>query len=96
MKHELLAGVFNALPLILLGLLLGIFTATDNARTVNKKSLISILVVVFSFTIGRYSAYTVMHIESAYSTKPLAALIWTLCMGLWIGVIYRLLEQGLK
>jgi len=100
LKNELFTGMADGLPIILMGLLLGVFTGTDTAKNNIKKrsneNIISIFVITIFYVVGRYSSYTIIHIDSAYSTKPCATFLWTVGIGLWVGVMYWLLKQGLK
>lgn len=100
MKHELLTGAADGLVLLLLGLLLGIFTATDNSHTANNKQKIFILpviIIALFFIVGQYLAFIFIGKNAPHFciTGP-AAFIWTLSLGLWMGIMYCMLEQGIK
>lgn len=93
------SGLADGFPILLLGILLGVLTATDydlNLEHRTTKPMLSIAVVALFYTLGRYFSYTIIHIDSAYSTLPFATFFWTLVMGLWVGVMYQLLRQGIK
>ncbi|MBC2578840.1 hypothetical protein [Clostridium sp. DJ247] len=79
-----------------MGILLGIFIGTNETKNRKRQKFFSIFVITIFYIIGRYFAYSILHIESAYSIKPLGTFIWTLCQGLWIGIIYFILQSGIK
>ena len=92
---ELRTAAIDGVSLILLGLLLAWLTGT-NGRVVRqpaKQGWISFILVPLFFFIGRYFNYAVVHIMSAYLEKAEATLLWTLGIGLWIGVMYWLLWE---
>ena len=97
LKHEFFSGLLDCLSLILLGLLLGRFVATDSNRDVNEKSkigLISVFVIASLFIIERYLRYfTLTYYNPGYFTNPLITFTFTLSLGLWIGIMYWLLRQ---
>ena len=93
------SGLADGLPILLLGILLGVFTATDTNNHLEQRAanpMPSIVTVALLYTIGRYFSYAIIHIDSAYSSLPIATLFWTVGMGLWVGVMYPLLKQGVK
>jgi hypothetical protein len=79
-----------------MGVLLGIFTAHSETSQKNRMSGLSILKVTFFYLTGRYIRYAFLHINSAYRSEPLGTFVWTLCMGLWVGAIYWMLQPGNK
>lgn len=91
---ELLMGLSDFLPILLLGILLGIFTAGNNTFRKNKQSCLSVFITALFYLAGRYISYAILHISSAYRSEPVGTLLWTLCMGLWVGVIYWMLQSG--
>jgi hypothetical protein len=96
---SLFSGLADGLPILLLGVLLGVFTATDTGSSLEQRAanpMLPIVTVALLYTIGRYVAYTIIRIDSAYSTMPFATFFWTVGMGLWVGGMYQLLKQGLK
>jgi hypothetical protein len=94
MINEFFMGLGDFLPILLMGILLGHF-ATDKSSVKRKKTNpLSIAVVSAFYIVGRYLAYAVVNIQSAYRSEPFATLIWTVSMGVWIGVIYWLLEPA--
>lgn len=98
--NEFLMGSSDAIPIVLMGLLLGIFTtkriSIETTRNNYDKS--NIFLVIFIFTIiflaGRYFLYYTKILASGYQTNPYLTFIWTLLMGTCIGVTYLLLGQA--
>ena len=98
LKYEFLSGLCDCLSLILLGLLLGRFIATDSNRDVNEKSkigLIPIFIIASLFIVERYFRYFTLTYNPGYFANPLITFVFTLSLGLWIGVMYWLLRQEL-
>ncbi len=93
---ELVMGLTDAIAFIISGVMLGVFIGTDSVQKRNKNNSLAILIIGLFYLLGRYLAYTVVNVQSAYATNPWATLIWTLCQGLWIGIIYYMLETGTK
>lgn len=93
---EFFTGFSDFLPILILGLLLGIFTTRSDTVQKKRSHWLSILIVAFFFLAGRYFSYAFLHISSAYRSEPVGTLMWTLCMGLWVGAIYWMLQSGSK
>lgn len=97
---EFLTGVSDAIPIAVMGLLLGIFTTKKISSKITKKSFYSreIILSTFIFTTiflaGRYFLYLANILPSGYQTNPYFTFIWTLSMGACIGVTYILLGQA--
>lgn len=98
--NELVTGGCDAVPIIVMGLLLGIFTAGNNNHENRKKpvSLSNILISCFIFstifTAGRYLFYYTGIMRSGYHTHPGFTFIWTVLMGICIGITYILLGKA--
>jgi hypothetical protein len=99
LKYEFLSGLCDCSSLILFGLLLGRFIATDSNRVINKKSksgLIPVFIIAGLFIVERYFRYfTLTHHNPGYFENSLVTFTFTLSLGLWIGVMYWLLRQEL-
>ena len=99
-KQELFMGVADALPILVMGVLLGGFVSTtQNSHSRSRSSranTIAILCIALCYIVGRYFAYGILHIDSAYISNPLGTFLWTLGMGVWVGIVYCLLESGLR
>ncbi len=99
MKHELLTGALDGISLLILGLLLGMFAATDSNQIAIKKTkkiVLSVFIIALFFIVGQYLAFIFIggNLPHFTITGP-AAFIWTLALGLWMGIIYLLLEEGI-
>lgn len=90
--------IVDGVTLASLGLLLGLFVATDSkersAMRISPGTL-AILAVPAVFIIGRLVSYTTFHIYSSYATRPLDTLLWCSAMGLWAGIMYLMLSPGI-
>ena len=97
LKHEFFTGLLDCLSLILLGLLLGKFIAVDSTRHGNEKSnlgLLSVFIIASLFVVERYFRYfTLTYYNPGYFSNHLTTFTFTLTLGLWIGLMYRLLRQ---
>ena len=94
--NEFLTGLGDFFPILLMGILLGIFAAHSDTTQEKRTHGLSILIVAFFYLAGRYFSYAFLHINSAYRSEPLGTFAWTLCMGLWVGAIYWMLQPGVK
>lgn len=94
--NEFLMGLGDFIPFLLSGFLLGKYIGTEHIQNRKRNSIASIFVVAFFYFTGRYFAYTLVHIQSAYLTRPLGTLIWTLCQGICVGTIYYILQMATK
>jgi hypothetical protein len=92
---ELRVSATDGLSILLLGLLLGRFTATAGQQAPRqlKGVKIAFLIIPLVFLIGRYFGYIFLHTRSAYSEKSIATFCWTLGIGGWISVMYWLLKE---
>jgi hypothetical protein len=94
---ELYTGIADSCGILLLGLLLGKHMADD--RLVGEKTaettFPAILAILVMYVVVRYFSYAVFHIDSSYTTRPLATFLWTAGMGGWIGVMYRLVGRDM-
>jgi hypothetical protein len=99
--YELTCAMCDGIPLVILGLLAGKYLAADNENKLRdqkrvKNNIISILIIGLFVTLGRYFSYIILNIESGYLINPIGTFFWTLSLGLLIGIMYCLFEQGLK
>jgi hypothetical protein len=96
MFNEFLMGLGDFIPILLMGILLGIFAGTDNTQIKQKNDILSIFIISIFYITGRYFAYSLLHIQSAYITRPIETFIWTLFQGLCVGTIFFNLQSGIK
>lgn len=97
--NEFLTGICDAIPILLMGLLLGNFTTKENniENTVSSnRRFLSIFIFSTVFLVGRYLCYFTNIIKSGYQSSPYFTFIWTLLMGACIGVTYLLLGKVTK
>lgn len=92
--NELLMGLADFVPILLIGILMGSLIGMTRPTEKEPHFVPSVCVIVLFYLAGRYLAYAVFHIQSAYADQPLETFLWTLCMGGWIGVIHFFLQRG--
>jgi len=97
LAKELAMGVADGLPLLILGVLLGKLTATDCDRISSIRLAVyarSVTVIAIFFIAGQYLAFVLIggHFPN-FNIGGIGAFLWTLIMGLWIGIMYCLLED---
>lgn len=95
-QSELLMGLGDSIPILLAGFLLGAFSGPATPNSERKHRVFPVCVIAVFYLMGRYLAYSVFHIQSAYLEEPAGTFLWTLGMGLWIGVIYTILRPGVR
>ena len=80
----------DAIPLIILGILLGKFFASgkQSNQMYNKNYSITFVAITLFYLIGKYFSYAILGIDSGFIERPLATFIWTFCMGLTFGILY--------
>lgn len=88
----------DSITILFLGLLLGRLVATD--FNVDKKVHVSsgtlkLLAVPVMFLAGRLLNYNIINIYSSYADRPFETIVWAASTGLWIGLMYLLLEPGI-
>jgi len=92
---ELRGGAADGASLVLLALMLALMTGTSNPniKQQNRLSWKPFVLVPLFFLVGRYFSYALVHILSAYTQKPWETFFWTLGIGIWLSVMYRLLRE---
>lgn len=85
-------GLVDVTGIIVLGILLGKFFASDgqSSKTNIKNNGLILLVVTSFYLIGRYFAYSILKIESGFIERPVETFIWTLAAGISFGILYIL------
>jgi hypothetical protein len=94
--NSFLMGMTDFVSIVAMGTLLGIFIGTNGTKDKNRQTVFSVFVIALCYIIGRYFSYSILHMTSAYSTEPLGTFIWTIFQGLWVGLIYFILQSGIK
>ena len=98
---EIIVGLSDAIPVLLLGVLLGLVTPKTNsgnyteALCPHQKCKVILLFTVF-FSTGKYLAYSTGMIKSGIHGMPIETLVWTILMGIAIGASFVLLENNLN
>jgi hypothetical protein len=95
---EFLVGLSDAVPVLIMSILLGVFVfrsgsvATELSTHIRPvPALITIAVV---FLAGRYLGYISGIIGTGHSEYPVATFVWTLLMGMSVGVMFLLLGNA--
>jgi len=95
----------DGLPLILLGLVLGLFIIAEKpAKTPlnleRKNVLLTSIILLFAvplvFVIGRLFAYIVLGLYSSFYTQTAQTLGWVLAFGVGMGILYTILRPAFK
>jgi len=98
LNAELRIGLVDGIAICLLGVLLGWFTATNGSprqRPVFAPAVISMVVVGLVYFLLHFLIYLALpSLFPAYLTQPTETLLWTLGMGLWIGLMNWLLRDA--
>ena len=87
----------DGLPLILMGVCLGLFAATDGASIIGKsirQRVWPALIVAAGLLGGRYFAYSVLGINVPFYPQPGPVMAWTVALALWMGITYLILGQA--
>jgi len=91
---EFVVGLSDALPVVLMGALMGRFLASDGPQAAERSlagGLVrTIAVFALVFGLGRLGAQMAGVIDTALSVRPAATLIWTFAMGATIGLFHWL------
>ena len=96
---ELFIGLSDIVPILIMGIMVSFWVSKDTTRQqviFHRPKVISIFIIAFTYFVGRYFLYTFIHINSGYFSQMNATFLWTLAMGLAIGLAYYMLYGGLK
>lgn len=96
--NEFVGGLCDAIPVVVMGWLLGLFTTkknlTDTSNTFNKNQpFIGIVIFVLFFFIARTGSYCMNIIDTGFQVNTVYTLVWTIVMGFCLGIIYILLGR---
>lgn len=94
---EFYTGIVDGFGILLMSLLLGKYMADDTPDEEKLECTVfpAILIIPVIYVLMRYFSYTMLHIESSYSTRPLATFMWTAGMGCWGGIMYILVGRNI-
>lgn len=90
--------VVDGVTLASLGLLLGMFVATDSKKPVALRitpDILALVVIPVVFLAGRLVSYYVLGIYSSVDTRLFDTMLWTFVFGLWIAIMYLALKAGI-
>lgn len=94
---ELLFGISEAIPIVILGLLIAYALRkemiTSHKEIISDRNSISlnitkVIIIALMYLLFRYVSYVFINIESQYINKPIATFIWTFGNGFLIGLLY--------
>ena len=96
--NEFVVGSSDAIPVFILGILLSMLkTKKNNGDDPGcfslKEKIKAVSIFAGTFLAGRYMAYFTGIIRSGNQSRPLETFIWTLMMGIVIGIVFVLLEN---
>ncbi|WDV47609.1 hypothetical protein PV797_07970 [Clostridiaceae bacterium M8S5] len=100
--NEFITGLSDALPIILMGLLLGRFIPNSENKKLRKEpillrnKIISLVSFSLVFLVGRSIFYYTGVMTCGYKQYPYFTVIWTFIMGTCIGIAYILIGQTMK
>ncbi len=89
----------DSMAFFVFGVLAGKMFGTDSPdkqQAWTKMNLFPVLTTTLFYMIGRYFAYSILEIESGYTERPILTLIWTLFMGLSLGIMYLLIGKHIN
>ena len=94
---EIYTGIADGSGILVMSLLLGKNLADDTfeEKILPETTYLAITIIAVIFILVRYLSYSVLHIESSYTTQPLATFLWTMIMGSWIGIMYTLIGMNI-
>lgn len=91
--------VIDGMTVASLGVLLGLFIATDSkkgpGRARMNASALALVAIPALFLLGRLLTYNLFHIYSSYTTRQFDTLLWGAAMGVEILIMYLLLRPGI-
>ncbi len=92
---EFLVGLSDAVPVLIMSVLLAVFVfRSDTVEFVQSDRLRAVpvlLTISLVFLAARYLGYASGIIGSGHSEYPVATFLWTLLMGISVGVVFLLL-----
>lgn len=98
--HETVSGLCDAVPIMLLIILLELSmnknVDNQNNKKINNKYIPSVFIFALVYIIGRYVLYFTKIINSGFYIRPFDTLIWTILMGSSTGIAYILFGHEIK
>lgn len=100
MLYQLITGLSDAIPALLLCIVIGYFTLKKTTEQVPKSKLslniITVCLIAAVFTAIRAIGYHTGIIGSDYAVYPIQTYIWTVLFGIGLGFIFVLLRPIYK
>lgn len=103
LNNEIVMGLCDAIPMLVLGLLLGLFASDKKAsKTQNeilkefRNPVLPIAIFTILYLALRYIGYGTNIISSGLWDRTVATFVWTLIMGIFVGMLYLFLGQATK
>jgi glucose uptake protein GlcU len=96
---ELFIGLTDIVPILIMGVMVSSWVSRDTTKQQSisrRPKVISIFIIAFTYFVGRYFLYTLIHVNSGYFSQTNATFLWTLAFGLAIGLAYYILRDGTK
>jgi hypothetical protein len=97
---EFLVGLSDAIPVLVMSVLLAVFVFGADNVTIGQSARLrwapALAAMTLVFLSGRYLAYLSGVIGSGHTDYPVATLLWTLLMGLSIAVAFVLLWDAVR
>jgi hypothetical protein len=88
----------DSIAFVIFGVLAGKMFGTDSSdkqQALTKMDFFPVITITLFYIIGRYFAYSILKIESGYTERPILTFIWTLSMGLSLGIMYLLMGKNI-
>lgn len=94
---EIIFGLLETIPIITMSLLLAISFAEDSRDKINllfkKYDFMLVSCIAFFYVAGRYFLYTIIGVNSTYSTNFIPISLWVISNGIIIGSMYYFLSH---
>lgn len=99
--NEFVGGLCDAVPVVFLGWMLGLSTTNrgfaGSGNELNKhQTFIGIIIFVITFFLLRIAAYNLQILDTGFRIDPVYTLVWTVVMGICLGITYLLLGKAVK
>jgi hypothetical protein len=97
--NEFVVGLSDAIPVFVISVLLSTLQTSKGERNPSAafslgQTIKAVSIFTGIFFAGRYIGYYSGIIQSGIQARPLSTLIWTILMGLFIGVVFVLLGNN--
>jgi hypothetical protein len=96
---ELFIGLTDIVPILVMGVMVGFWMPKDppKPQSISQRlKVTSIFIIAFAYFVGRYFLYAVLRVNSGYFSQANGTFLWTLGLGLAIGLAYFMMRGGTK